>query len=84
MTDHGPYVCSALPQYKRKVDVLGSWSKEYFEYWNVSTVVTKEEYDHYCTSLGFGLPNVGVSENYNLSSVQKELLLYHWKLGIGQ
>ena len=65
--------CPALVQ--EEVDVLGSWSKEYFESWNVSTVVTKEEYHHYCTSLGFGLPNVGVSENYNLSSAQKKLLL---------
>jgi hypothetical protein len=28
------------------------------------------------------LPNVGLNDNKNLSSAQKELLLWHWKLGI--
>jgi hypothetical protein len=40
------------------------------------------EYGHYSCSSGFGLPNVAVDENANLSSAQKELLLWHWKLGI--
>jgi hypothetical protein len=41
-----------------------------------------EEFEHYRNGLGFTLPNVGLQDNKNLSSAQKELLLWHWKLVI--
>lgn len=81
MKDHGPYIRSALPQYERKVDCLGHWSEENFRQWKVSTTVIDQEFDHY--SEHFGLPNVATDDNKNLTSAQKELLLWHWRLGIG-
>lgn len=72
MKGHGPYILSALSQYKRKVDALGHWSEAHFDEWNVLTVTVNAEYEHYCGSMGFGLLSVGVTENQILSSVQKE------------
>eukprot|EP00956_Cyclotella_meneghiniana_P025138 scaffold51757_cov42-Cyclotella_meneghiniana.AAC.11 len=34
------------------------------------------------SNFGYGLPGVGVPDNTNLSSARKELLLWHWKLGV--
>jgi hypothetical protein len=81
MRDHGPYIRSALPQYERKVDCLGGWSEDNFKHWQISTIAINSEFDHY--SRGMCLPNVATNDNKNLSSAQKELLLWHWKLGIG-
>ena len=69
----GSHVCSALPQNERKVDFLGSWSKDNFANWGIQA---NARFD------GVSLPNVAWEENQNLSSAQKELLLWHWKLGI--
>ena len=48
----------------------------------MATLAIDSEYGHYCCSGGFGLPNVATDGNTYLSSAQKELLLWHWKLGI--
>jgi hypothetical protein len=82
MKQHGPFIRSALPQYERKVDFLGGWSSEHYKRWQMATQVVDMEYGHYCCSSGVCLPNVAVDSNANLSSAQKELLLWHWKLGI--
>jgi hypothetical protein len=79
---HGPFIRLALPQCERKVDFLGGWSSEHYKRWQMATQIVDMEYGHYSCSSGFGLPNVAVDENANLSSAQKELLLWHWKLGI--
>jgi hypothetical protein len=43
-----------------------------------------QECGHFFGISGFGLPNIATATdpNINLSSAQKELLLWHWKLGI--
>ena len=82
MEEHGPYIRSALPQYERKVDALGDWSAN-FGRWKMDCAAVEDEYDHYCGSVGHSMPSVGIGDNQNLSSAQKELLLWHWKLGIG-
>ena len=81
MEEHGPHIRSALPQFQRKVDALSSWNEGAFN-WNLAMTEVDDEFDHYGSAFGFGLPGVGVPENQNLSSAQKELLLWHWKLGI--
>ena len=81
MEEHGPHIRSALPQFKRKVDALSSWNEGAFS-WNLATTEIDDEFAHYGSAFGYGLPGVGVPENNNLSSAQKELLLWHWKLGI--
>jgi hypothetical protein len=76
----GPHIQSALPQYERMVDCLGTWGSKAFQAWNVMTASTKvveDEYDHYCCPTNFGLPGVGTSDNKNLSASEKELLLWH-------
>jgi hypothetical protein len=80
MRDHGPHIRSALPQYERMVDFLGGWSSEHYQKWKVATLAVDLEYGHY--SCRYGLPNVATQHNQNLSSAQKELLLWHWRLGI--
>lgn len=86
MKDHGPYIRSALPKYNRMVDSLGAWSHQNYKQWKMATVPLDpemeiaQEFDRYAGS--FGLPNVGTHDNKNLSGAQKELLLWHWKLGI--
>ena len=82
MKDHGPFIRSALPQYQRKSNALGSFSDGMFRDWNISTVAVDEEFDKYGSTMGHAFPGVGVPDNRNLSSAQKELLLWHWKLGI--
>ena len=42
--------------------------------------IPEHEFDHYSK---FCCPCVGDSSNDNLSSPQKELLMWYWKLGIG-
>ncbi len=39
------------------------------------------EFGHYAGS-GYACSNISSETNQNLSSAQKELLLWHWKLGI--
>jgi hypothetical protein len=79
---HGPHIRSALPQYERMVDFLGGWSSEHYQRWKVATLAVDLEYGHYSCQSGYGLPNVATQHNQNLSSAQKELLLWHWRLGI--
>ena len=62
-----------LPHYERKMDFFGSWSEDNFANWGIQA---NARFD------GVSLPNVAWEENQNLSSAQKELLLWHWKLGI--
>lgn len=81
MKEHGPHVQSALPQYERKVDFLGGWSTSLFQEWNIARTEIDSEFGHYAGS-GCAFSNVSSEENRNLSSAQKELLLWHWKLGI--
>ena len=82
MKDHAPFIRSALPKYEMKMDFLGGWSSEVLKSWNMASEEINSEFGHYCRASGFGLPNVGVDANVNLTSAQKELLLWHWKLGI--
>jgi hypothetical protein len=82
MKDHAPFIRSALPKYEMKMDFLGGWSSEVLKSWNLASEEINSEFGHYCRASGFGLPNVGVDTNVNLTSAQKELLLWHWKLGI--
>lgn len=71
----GPYMKSALQKYERKIDFLGSWSTSNFSNWDVSSkMITKND-------VSFGLKNVLIDENRNLTNPQKELLCHH-KLGI--
>jgi len=73
----GPHIRSALPHTERKIDFFGSWSSRNFDAWNVKTVC--DEFDHYA---GFCGPCVASADNVNLTAAQKELLLWHWKLGV--
>jgi hypothetical protein len=82
MRQHGPHIRSALPQYERKVDFLGGWSSRQFKDWQMASAAVDQEYGHFCGLGGVGLQNVASDSNTNLSSAQKELLLWHWKLGI--
>jgi hypothetical protein len=81
MKEHGPFIRSALPAYERMVDSMGSWNEANFSSWKMVTESVDAEFEHY-KNTGFMLPNVGLDDNKNLSSAQKELLLWHWKLGI--
>ena len=72
-----PHINSALPRMERHTDFLGSYSKEHFADWSMDSV--EAEFDHFS---GFCGPCVASDANQNLSSAQKELLLWHWKLGI--
>ena len=49
------------------------------DYWNVEVAEFKYEFNHYSKMC---CPCVGVEENVNLTNAQKELLLWHWILGI--
>jgi hypothetical protein len=82
MKEHGPHIRSALPSYQRKTDALGSFTEGLFQSWDLSTIPVDEEFDRLGSSFGYGLPGVGIPDNHNLSSAQKELLLWHWKLGV--
>ena len=81
MREHGPKIQSALPQYKRKVDFLGGWSSTLFQEWIVACTEIDVEFGHYAGS-GYACLNISSEANQNLSSAQKELLLWNWKLGI--
>jgi len=62
------------------VDFLGGWSSQHYNDWKLASLAVDQEYGHYCCLSGFGSSNVAVDLNISLSSVQKELLLCHWKL----
>ena len=81
MKNHGPFIRSALPAYEKMVDCMGSCNEANFTSWKMATEIVNDEFEHY-KNMGFMLPNVGLDANKNLSSAQKELLLWHWKLGI--
>ena len=74
MEAHGPNIRSALPLFQRKVDALSSWNQGALN-WNLTTTEVDDEFVHYGSAFGYGLPGVGAPENQNLSSAQKELLL---------
>jgi hypothetical protein len=59
---------------------LGAWSEDNFQHWKIATSAVNSKFDHCVPSC---CPNVATDENRNLSSAEKELLLWHWKLGIG-
>ena len=63
------------------MDFLGGWSSALFQEWNVARTEIDVEFGHYAGS-GYAFSNVSSEANQNLSSAQKELLLWHWKLGI--
>lgn len=80
---HGPHIRSALPKYERMIDCLGSWSAAHFRSWKIATeAIVDLEFEQVGKAMGFSAPCVGVEDNKNLSSAQKEVLLWHWKLGI--
>jgi hypothetical protein len=82
MRDHAPHICSALPQYERKVDFLGGWNERHFQHWKMASTAIDSEFGHYCGTANYGCGNVSGDANQNLTGAQKELLLWHWKLGI--
>ena len=82
MRDHGPHIHSALPNHELMIDCLGSWNMAHLFAWQIPTEGIDKEFQHHSTGMGYTLPNVGLDLNKNLSSVQKELLLRHRKLGI--
>ena len=82
MNDKGPLFQSASPQYEHKVDFLGGWSSQHYNDWKLASLAVDQENGHYCCLSSFGSPNVAVDLNIYLSSAQKELLLWHLKLGI--
>ena len=72
----GPYMKSVVQQYERKTDFPGSWSSSNFSTRGVSSTMTNKN------GVSFGLRNILFDENRNLTNPQKELLLWHHKLGI--
>ena len=82
MQEHAPHIRSALPQYERKMDFLGGWGSAQYAKWKLATLEVDLEYGHYCCSASHGLAGIGTDANVNLTSAQKELLLWHWRLGI--
>ena len=94
----GPQVRSALPHYERKVDFLGSWASTNFANWGVKTKhpdidklfnsqaqcgyldPAQKELENWMAT--FQVRNVCVEENRNLDNAQKEIDLWHHKLGI--
>ena len=66
-----------MPHLERKADFFGGWSAQHFENWNIKTV--EDEYDQF---VGFCGPCVASADNVHLSGAQKELITWHWKLGI--
>ena len=64
------------------MDFLGGWSSHHLNDWKLASIAVDQEYGQYCCSGSFGSPNLALDLNRNLSSAQKELLLWHWKLGI--
>ena len=77
MREIGPQIRSALNHVERKTDFFGSYSAMHYDGWGMSTV--EDEFDHYA---GFCGPCVASDDNISLSNAQKELLLWHWKLGV--
>ena len=63
------------------MDFLGGWSSKLFREWNVARTEIDVEFDHYAGS-GYACSNISSKANQNLSTAQKELLLWHWKSGI--
>ena len=70
----GPHVRSALPHVEQKIDFMGRWSSHNYRSWNIAALDGKEK--------DFFGPSVLAHDNVNLSRAQKELLLWHNKLGI--
>jgi len=62
--------------FERKQDLLGSWSESNFVNWRIDSG------DEFIGQFGLRSGNVGVDANVNLSNAQKELLLWHLKLGV--
>lgn len=52
-------VKAALSQFKRKVDALGSWNEGSLN-WNLVTVEVEDEFEHFGSAVGYGVPGVGV------------------------
>jgi len=63
------------------VDFLGGWTSALFQECNDACTEIDMEFGHYAGS-GYAFLNLSSEANQNLSSAQKELLLWHWKLGI--
>ena len=58
----GPHIRSALPHYERKVDFLGSWSKDNFANWGLGNTLKGRH---------SALPNIARDENINLTNTRK-------------
>ena len=77
----GPQIRSALNHVEQKVDFLGGFAEKYYAQWSIKTV--DREFDHFAgVCQPCAMPTVASADNLNLTSAQKELLLWHWKLGI--
>ena len=74
LAEIGPHVRSALPHIERKIDFMGRWSSHHHNMWNVAQA--KDE-----AFPSFFGPSVVMPNNNNISGAQKELLLWHNKLG---
>ncbi len=85
--DIGPHLRSALP--KHRLDFQGSWEEAQTaltrqhlggdRHWDA----THEEFEfEFHQAQGMCCPCVGDDSNKNLTGPQRELLLWHWKLGV--
>ena len=75
LAEISPHIRSALPHVERKINFMGRWSSHHYNMWNVASV----EDDVFPSFCG---PSVVMPDNKNLSGAQKELLIWHNKLGI--
>ena len=73
----GPLVRSALPHYERKVDMMGSSVSRNFADWGMEDQVSS-----IARHFGLQSKDVSLQANSNLSGAQKELMLWHLKLGV--
>ena len=73
----GTLIRPALPHYKRKVDMTGSSVLSNFASWGIDNKVSD-----FVNLFGLQNKDVSLQANKNLSGAQKELMLWHLKLGV--
>ena len=73
LVETGPHVRSALAHIERKIDFMGRWSSHH------NNMFAQAEDKAFPSFFG---PSVVMPNNSNFSGAQKELLLWHNKLGI--
>ena len=79
MKEIRPHISSALSYYKRNIEFFVSLSSNNFANWGLDLKSDKLDT---CGVFGLQVRNVGLDANTNLSNAQKDLLLWHSKLGV--